>query len=63
MIVWDRGIYRSRDGHAPAEGLAAGKLDLGSRATSCAAWFALVWTKRGASGCSSRSAVGANEAS
>src|SRR5262245_42920683 len=28
MIVWDRGSYHSVDGVAPAEGLAAGKLDL-----------------------------------
>ncbi|MEX2206398.1 MAG: DNA ligase D [Myxococcota bacterium] len=28
MILWDRGSYRSVDGRSPAEGLAAGKLDL-----------------------------------
>ena len=28
MILWDRGSYRTVDGHSPAEGLAAGKLDL-----------------------------------
>jgi bifunctional non-homologous end joining protein LigD len=28
VILWDRGVYRSVDGRTPAEGLAAGKLDL-----------------------------------
>ena len=28
MIVWDRGCYRTVEGRSPAEGLAAGKLDL-----------------------------------
>ncbi len=28
MILWDRGSYRTVDGRSPAEGLAAGKLDL-----------------------------------
>ncbi len=48
MIVWDRGIYRSRDGRSPAEGLAAGKLDLELEGHKLRGRFALVRTKRGA---------------
>jgi bifunctional non-homologous end joining protein LigD len=48
MIVWDRGIYRSRDGRSPAEGLAQGKLDLELEGHKLRGRFALVRTKRGA---------------
>jgi bifunctional non-homologous end joining protein LigD len=48
MIVWDRGIYRSRDGRSPAEGLAQGKLDLELEGQKLRGRFALVRTKRGA---------------
>jgi bifunctional non-homologous end joining protein LigD len=47
MIVWDRGIYRSRES-GPAEGLAAGKLDLQLEGHKLRGRFALVRTKRGA---------------
>ncbi len=47
MIVWDRGSYRSRDGRSPAEGLAAGKLDLELVGHKLRGHFALVRTKRG----------------
>jgi len=47
MIVWDRGIYRSREG-APDEGLAKGKLDLQLEGHKLRGRFALVRTKRGA---------------
>jgi bifunctional non-homologous end joining protein LigD len=48
MIVWDRGIYRSRDGRSPAEGLDQGKLDLELEGHKLCGRFALVRTKRGA---------------
>src|SRR5215468_9106739 len=48
MIVWDRGVYRSRDGHAPADGLAQGKLDLELEGHKLRGRFALVRTRRGA---------------
>ena len=48
MIVWDRGIYRSRDGRSPADGLAKGKLDLELDGHKLRGRFALVRTKRGA---------------
>jgi bifunctional non-homologous end joining protein LigD len=48
MIVWDRGIYRSRDGRSPAEGLAQGKLDLELEGHKLRGRFALVRTRRGA---------------
>jgi len=48
MIVWDRGIYRSRDGRSLAEGLAQGKLDLELEGHKLRGRFALVRTKRGA---------------
>jgi bifunctional non-homologous end joining protein LigD len=47
MIVWDRGVYRSRDGRSPAEGLAQGKLDLELEGQKLRGRFALVRTKRG----------------
>jgi bifunctional non-homologous end joining protein LigD len=47
MIVWDRGVYRSHEG-GPAEGLAAGKLDLQLEGHKLRGRFALVRTKRGA---------------
>ena len=47
MIVWDRGIYRTR-GDTPAQGLAAGKLDLDLSGHKLRGRFALVRTKRGA---------------
>jgi bifunctional non-homologous end joining protein LigD len=49
MIVWDRGVYRSVDGQTPAEGLAAGKLDLQLDGHKLRGRFALVRT-RGADG-------------
>jgi bifunctional non-homologous end joining protein LigD len=45
MIVWDRGRYRTVDGQSPAEGLAAGKLDLEIAAEKLRGRFALVRTK------------------
>jgi bifunctional non-homologous end joining protein LigD len=47
MIVWDRGSYHTR-GHTPAQGLAAGKLDLDLVGHKLRGHFALVRTKRGA---------------
>jgi bifunctional non-homologous end joining protein LigD len=47
MIVWDRGVYRSADGRSPAEGLAAGKLDLALDGHKLRGRFALVRTRRG----------------
>jgi bifunctional non-homologous end joining protein LigD len=46
MIVWDRGIYHSADGRAPAEGLEAGKLDLLLEGHKLRGRFALVRTHR-----------------
>jgi bifunctional non-homologous end joining protein LigD len=46
MIVWDRGVYRSLDG-GPADGLAAGKLDLQLEGHKLRGRFTLVRTKRG----------------
>jgi bifunctional non-homologous end joining protein LigD len=45
MIVWDRGSYTSADGRSPAEGLAAGKLDLQLRGHKLRGRFALVRLK------------------
>ncbi len=47
MIVWDRGVYRTVDGQAPAEGLEAGKLDLVLAGHKLRGRFALVRTRRG----------------
>jgi bifunctional non-homologous end joining protein LigD len=47
MIVWDRGIYRSREA-SPAQGLAEGKLDLELEGHKLRGRFTLVRTKRGA---------------
>ncbi len=46
MIVWDHGVYRSVDGRTPAEGLAAGKLDLLLEGSKLRGRFALVRTAR-----------------
>src|SRR5215831_19999186 len=45
MIVWDRGSYHTVEGRSPAEGLAAGKLDLEIAAEKLRGRFALVRTK------------------
>ena len=45
MIVWDAGSYRTVDGAAPAEGLAAGKLDLELAGHKLRGRFALVRTR------------------
>jgi bifunctional non-homologous end joining protein LigD len=45
MILWDHGSYRTLDGRSPAEGLAAGKLDLELRGHKLAGRFALVRMK------------------
>lgn len=45
MIVWDAGRYRSVDGVAPADGLAAGKLDLELIGHKLRGRWALVRTK------------------
>ncbi len=47
MIVWDRGGYRTADGKAPADGLAAGKLDLVLAGHKLRGRFALVRTRAG----------------
>src|SRR5262245_53933691 len=47
MIVWDRGVYRTLDGEAPAEGLEAGKLDLVLAGHKLRGRFALVRTRSG----------------
>src|SRR5262245_15398586 len=47
MIVWDRGSYRTADGKAPADGLAAGKLDLVLAGHKLRGRFALVRTRAG----------------
>ncbi len=47
MIVWDRGIYRTLDGKAPASGLEAGKLDLVLAGHKLRGRFALVRTRAG----------------
>jgi bifunctional non-homologous end joining protein LigD len=47
MIVWDRGVYRTVDGQAPAEGLEAGKLDLVLAGHKLRGRFALVRTRAG----------------
>ncbi len=44
MIVWDRGSYQTADGRSPAEGLAAGKLDLVVDGHKLRGRFALVRT-------------------
>jgi bifunctional non-homologous end joining protein LigD len=46
MIVWDRGVYRTRE-TGPAEGLARGKLDLELEGHKLRGRFALVRTRRG----------------
>jgi bifunctional non-homologous end joining protein LigD len=45
MIVWDAGTYRTADGAAPGEGLAAGKLDLELSGHKLRGRFALVRTR------------------
>ena len=45
MIVWDAGTYRTLDGKTPAEGLAAGKLDLELAGQKLRGRFALVRTR------------------
>jgi bifunctional non-homologous end joining protein LigD len=45
MIVWDAGTYRSVDGNSPAQGLAAGKLDLELSGHKLRGRFALVRTR------------------
>src|SRR5258706_10136102 len=45
MIVWDRGSYSTVEGRSPAEGLAAGKLDLLLRGHKLRGRFALVRMK------------------
>ena len=45
MIVWDQGTYRTVDGTRPADGLAAGKLDLLLRGHKLDGRFALVRMK------------------
>ncbi len=47
MIVWDHGVYRSVDGHSPAEGLEVGKIDLRLEGHKLRGRFALVRTSRG----------------
>jgi len=47
MIVWDRGLWRSAHGRAPAEGLARGKLDLELLGHKLRGRFALVRTRGG----------------
>src|SRR5512145_1451964 len=45
MIVWDRGSYQTVEGRSPAEGLAAGKLDLLLSGHKLRGRFALVRMK------------------
>jgi bifunctional non-homologous end joining protein LigD len=45
MILWDQGTYRTLGGVSPAEGLAAGKLDLELRGFKLSGRFALVRMK------------------
>jgi bifunctional non-homologous end joining protein LigD len=45
VIVWDAGRYWTRDGSSPAQGLAAGKLDLALEGYKLAGNFALVRTR------------------
>jgi bifunctional non-homologous end joining protein LigD len=45
MIVWDRGVYRTKDGASPAEGLEGGKLDLVLDGHKLRGRFALVRTR------------------
>jgi bifunctional non-homologous end joining protein LigD len=47
VILWDRGVYHTLDGVAPAEGLARGKLDIELQGEKLAGRWALVRTKRG----------------
>jgi bifunctional non-homologous end joining protein LigD len=47
VILWDRGLYHTLDGVAPAQGLADGKLDIELRGDKLSGRWALVRTKRG----------------